>query len=185
MICYSVQVIDRVYNATFPIFHCICDKSEMQQIISPMGVIILLHVILHGGVIWIFQNGGWKFCMKSSIWFFTIILSFLEKKMFFRSVFKVSLFTSVVCYCQNGLRRKHGKCSLCNERWHFFMDQRLNHLVLLYKCNCIRIISLNTFNKNVGIIWHYCIISQIKLHGFWKRSALTIYEERRIEVYDK
>ena len=80
MICYSVQVIDRVYNATFPIFHCICDKSEMQQIISPMGVIILLHVILHGGVIWIFQNGGWKFCMKSSIWFFTIILSFLEKK---------------------------------------------------------------------------------------------------------
>ena len=100
-------------------------------------------------------------------------------------VINVLLFTSAVCYCQNGLRRKHGKCSLCNERWHFFMDQRLNHLVLLYKCNCIRIISLNTFNKNVGIIWHYCIISQIKLHGFWKRSALTIYEERRIEVYDK
>jgi hypothetical protein len=71
-------------------------------------------------------------------------------------------------------RRKHRKCSLCNEWWHFFMNQRLNHLVLLYKkCNCIRIMSLNTYNKKVDIIWHYCIISQIKLHGFWKRSALT------------
>ena len=105
-----------------------------------------------------------------------------KKKIFFqnsrfpiRSVFviNVSLITSVVCYCQNGLRRKHGKCSLCNKWWHSFMNQRLNHLVLLYKkCNCI-IMSLNTYNKNVDIIWHYCIISQIKLHGFWKRSALT------------
>ena len=110
-------------------------------------------------------------------------MSFFGKKMSFfrnsrfpvRSVFviNVSLFTSVVCYCQNGLRRKRGKCSLCNEWWHFFMNQRLNHLVLLYKCNCIRIISLNTYNKNVDIIWHYYIISQIKLHGFWIRSALT------------
>ena len=83
-----------------------------------------------------------------------------------RSVFviNVSLFTSVVCYCQNGLRRKHGKCSLCNEWWHSFMHQRLNHLVLYKKCNCIRIMSLNTYNKHVDIIWHYCIISQIKLH---------------------
>jgi len=31
--------------------------------------------------------------------------------------------------------------------------------------------SLNTYNKNVDI--NYCIISQITLHGFWKRSALT------------
>jgi len=76
--------------------------------------------------------------------------------------------------CQNGLQRKHGKCSLCNEWWHSFMNQRLNHLVLLYKkCNCRRIMSLNTYNKNVDIIWHYCILSQIKPHGFWKRSALT------------
>jgi hypothetical protein len=53
------------------------------------------------------------------------------------------------------------------------MNQRLNHLVLLYKkCNCI-IMSLNTYDKNVDIIWHCCIISQIKLNGFWKRSALT------------
>ena len=90
-----------------------------------------------------------------------------------RSVFviNVSLFTSVVCYCQNRLRRKHGKCSLCNKWRHFFMNQRLNHLVLLYeKCNCIRII---TYNKNVDMIWHYCIISQLKLHSFLKRSALT------------
>ena len=93
-----------------------------------------------------------------------------------RSVFviNVSLFTSVVCFCQNGLRKKHGKCSLCNEWWHSFMNQRLNHLVLLYKkCNCIRIMSLNTYNKNVDILWQHCIISQIKLHCFWKRPALT------------
>ena len=103
-----------------------------------------------------------------------------KKKMFQNSrfpiwsvfVINVSLITSVVCYCQNGLRRKHGKCSLCNKWWHSFMNQRLNHLVLHEKCNCIRIMSLNTYNKNVDIIWHYCIISQIKLHGFWKWSAV-------------
>ena len=82
-------------------------------------------------------------------------------------VINILLFTSVVCYCQNG------KCSLCNKWWHSFMNQRLNHLVLLYKFNSIRIMFLNTYNKNVDIIWHYCIISHIKLHGFWKRSALT------------
>ena len=61
------------------------------------------------------------------------------------------MFTSVVWYCQTRLRRKHGKCSLCNDWWHSFMNQRLNHLVLLYKmCNCI-IMSLNTYNKNVDI----------------------------------
>ena len=41
------------------------------------------------GVIWIFQKGGRKFCMKSSILFFTIILSFLEKKFFQNSRFPV------------------------------------------------------------------------------------------------
>ena len=66
--------------------------------------------------------------------------------------------TSVVCYCQNGLWRKHWKCSLCNEWWHSFMNQRWNHLVLLYKFNSIRIMFLNTYNKNVDIIWHYCIM---------------------------
>ena len=51
---------------------------------------------------------------------------------------------------------------------------RMNQLVLLYeKCNSIRIMSINTYNRNVDIIWHYCIISQITLHGFWKWSALT------------
>ena len=98
------------------------------------------------------------------------------------SLLIIVLFTSVVCYCQHGLRRKHGKCSLCNEWWHSFMNQRLNHLGLLYKkCNCIRIMSQNTCNKNVDIIWHYYIISQITLHVFWKRSdqlnlATTILE---------
>ena len=33
-----------------------------------------------GGVKWIFQNGVWKISVKSSIYFFTIILSFLGKK---------------------------------------------------------------------------------------------------------
>jgi hypothetical protein len=38
-----------------------------------------------------------------------------------------------------------------------FMNQILNHLVLLYKrCTRIRIMSLNTYNNNVDIIWHYC-----------------------------
>ena len=35
------------------------------------------------GVIWIFLNGHRKFCMKSSIELFTIILSFFEKKTYF------------------------------------------------------------------------------------------------------
>ena len=107
-----------------------------------------------------------------------------------RSVFviNVSLFTSVVCYCQNGLRRKRGKCSLCNEWWHFFMNQRLNHLVLLYKkCNCI-IMSLNTYNKNVDIIWHYCIINSYpksshmasendQLSHIWRKTHWSIYDK--------
>jgi hypothetical protein len=53
-------------------------------------------------------------------------------------------------------------CCISNLlQWHSLMNQRLNHIVLLYKkCNCIRImLSLNTYNKNVDIIWHYCIIS--------------------------
>jgi hypothetical protein len=51
----------------------------------------------------------------------------------------------------------------------FIIYFNMSFFVLLY----IRIMSLNTYNKNVDIIWHYCIISQIKLHGFWKRSAFT------------
>ena len=46
------------------------------------------------------------------------------------TLYYISVFTSVVCYCQNGLRRKHGKCSLCNEWWHSFMNQRLNHYTI-------------------------------------------------------
>jgi hypothetical protein len=110
--------------------------------------------------------------------FWQLFCLFWRKNIFFRNsrfsvrsvfVINVSFFTSVVGYWQNGLRRKHGKCSLCNNWWHSFMNQRLNHVVLLYKkCNCIRIMSLNTCNKNVDIIWnrhgHQC--SRI-----WKLSA--------------
>jgi hypothetical protein len=49
-------------------------------------------------------------------------------------------------------------------------ETKLNYLVLL--CNCIRIMSLNTYNKNVNIIWHYCIISHIK-PWFLKTIILT------------
>jgi hypothetical protein len=129
----------------------------MQQVVFLRGVITssILHVRCNnvwritweggGGAIWILQNGGRKCCVKTSIWFFTIILSFGKTKFFFRNscfpvrsvfVFNVSLFTSGVCGCQNGLRRKHGKWSLCKEWIHFFMNQKLNHLVLYKKCNC-------------------------------------------------
>jgi hypothetical protein len=103
------------------------------------------------------------------VFFWKIFFLFFRNSRFLvRSVvvINVSLFTSIFCYCQNGLLRIHGNCSLCNEWWHSFMNQILNHLVLLYKrCNRIRIMSLNTYNNNVDIIWHYCVISQINLHG--------------------
>ena len=116
---------------------------------------------------------------------FTIFGKFGKKKFsseihVFRS-YQFSLFTSVVCYYQNGLRRKHGKCSLI--WWNSFMNQSLNHLVLYEKCNCIRIMSLNTYNKNVDIIWHYCKTNPAP--WFLKTSSSHKYEERRIEVYDK
>ena len=60
---------------------------------------------------------------------FTIIMSFLEKKKIpeilsrfpLRSVFVACLFIFVVCYCQNGWRRKHGKLSLCNKWGHYWL----------------------------------------------------------------
>ena len=120
-----------------------------------------------------------------------IVVLFWEKKFFFWNsrfpvqsdfVINVSLFTSVVCYCQNGLQRKHGKCSLCNKWWHCFMNQRLNHLVLLYrKCNCIRIMSLNTHNENVDIIWHYCII----IWPYPKSSYMVSENGRLSEIWRK
>jgi hypothetical protein len=62
----------------------------MQQVMSSGGVITWS--VLHGGcnnvcritwgVIWIFQNGGWKFCIRSSIHFFHNYNVFLGEKMF-------------------------------------------------------------------------------------------------------
>jgi hypothetical protein len=67
----------------------------------------------------------WKFYENFQIlWNFWKFMKIWGEKNFFRNsnfpirsvfVINVSLFTSVVCYCQNGLRRKHGKCSLCNK----------------------------------------------------------------------
>ena len=50
--------------------------------------------------------------------FFGKTFFFLRNSCFpVRSVFviNVSLLTPGVCYSQNGIRRNHGKCSLCNE----------------------------------------------------------------------
>ena len=67
---------------------------------------------------------------------------------------------------------RHGPCVLKQPWWwHSSMNQRLNHFVLLHKCNCIRIVSIDTYNKNVDIIWHYCHIPYSA--GFWRWSALT------------
>jgi hypothetical protein len=127
--------------------------------------------------------------------FHNYFVFFWKKKNFFRNsrflvrsvfVINVTLFTSVVCYCQNGLQRKDGKCSLCNEWWHSFMNQWFNHLVLLYKkCNCIRIMSLNTYNKKRR--YHMTLLHHIPNQATWFLKTISShkYEERRIEVYDK
>ena len=116
----------------------------------------------------------------------------LQKKIFFRNsrfliqsvfVINVSLFKSVVCYNQNGLRKKHGKCSLIYKWWYSFMNQSLNHLVLYEKCNFIRSKYIYC-NKNVDIIWHYCIrypksrsmVSEIdQLSQIWRKTHWGIW----------
>jgi hypothetical protein len=60
--------------------------------------------------------------------FLTIILSFLEKTIFpVRSVFVIilSLFTSVICYCQHGLRRKHGKCTIMQRMMKLLYEPKI------------------------------------------------------------
>ena len=128
----------------------------MQQVVFLRGVITssILHVRCNN--VWriTWEGGGcnmdfpkWRpEILRENEYLVCLILSFGKTKFFFRNscfpvrsvfVFNVSLFTSGVCCCQNGLRRKHGKWSLCKEWWHSFMNQKLNHLVLLYtKCNC-------------------------------------------------
>ena len=47
---------------------------------------------------------------------------------------------------------------------------------------------LNTYNKNVDIIWQYCIISNIKISKAMvsENDQLSqIFKEKHIEVYDK
>jgi hypothetical protein len=88
-----------------------------------------------------FSELFWGFSWKKNLNFWNFLNIFksyeiFEKNNFFPNsrypvlsvfVINVSLFTSVVCVCncQNGLRRKHGKCLLCNKGWHSFMNQRL------------------------------------------------------------
>ena len=114
----------------------------MQQVISPRGVItwsvlhecVIMCAVLHeegvgvgAGVQYgFFKMADGNFAWNRVISFSQLFCLFWKKKFFrnsrfpVRSVFviNVSLFTFVVCYCQNGLRGKHGKCSLCNEWWH-------------------------------------------------------------------
>ena len=136
------------------------------------------------GVIWIFQNGGQNFCMRWSIKVFTITMSsffFLiswNSRFPVRSVFifNVSLFTSVICYCHNGWRRKHGKCSLCNEWWHCWLH-RSNKKQKHKKENWVQSEinqELLPFIHNISISHNINIASYPTLsYGFWKRSALT------------
>ena len=129
----------------------------MQQVISHRDIItwsvlhgsVIMYAVLHGGCNMDFSK--WRaeilheIDYKMYLVFHTYFVFFGKKNsseihIFVRSVFviNVSLFSFIVCFCQNGLLRKHGKCSLCNEWWHSFINQRLNHLVLLYKkYNCL------------------------------------------------
>ena len=61
-------------------------------------------------------------------------------------------------------------------------------LVLFYeKCNCIRIMSLNTYDKNVDTLYNMTLLHHIPNHATWFLKTIRShkYEERRIEVYDK
>ena len=82
----------------------------------------------------------------------------------FRSVFiiSVSLFTSVVCYVKMDNEENTENARYATNDDTPLWTKRLNHLVLLYKCICVKIMSLNTCNKNVDMIWQYCIIFHIK-----------------------
>jgi hypothetical protein len=105
----------------------------MQQVISPRGEITWS--IFHCGcnnVCRITWGWGWYGFSKwrpeilneiEYLVFHNYFVFFGKTNFFFRNscfpvrsvfVINVSLFTSGVCFCQNGLRRKHGKCSLCN-----------------------------------------------------------------------
>jgi hypothetical protein len=111
--------------------------------LQPIGM-LLAHFV--NGTMCFIQNKWWQcLCFLYTILNHIFFLSKIAKK----------------CFCM--ISSVYFKQIFFSKR-----KKRLNHLVLLYKkCNCIRIMSLNTYNKNIDIIWHYCIISHIKLHGFW------------------
>jgi hypothetical protein len=122
--------------------------------------------------------------MGGAIWIFrTIILSFLEKKMFRSKQFSLLMYRCLLPLSVT-VKMDYEK-NMENVRYATNDDTPLwlNHLVLLYKeFNCIRIMSLNTYNKNVDIIWHYCIISQInymvsendQLSQIWRQTHWSI-----------
>ena len=61
-------------------------------------------------------------------------------------------------------------------------------LVLFYeKCNCIRIMSLNTYDKNVDTLYNMTLLHHIPNYATWFLKTIRShkYEERGIEVYDK
>ena len=72
------------------------------------------------------------------------------------------MFTSVVCYC-HWYRRKHGKCSLCNESWHCWLHKSKEKQK--HKCANWILSEINEelLRIHLYIIWHYYIISHIKL----------------------
>jgi hypothetical protein len=79
-------------------------------------------------------------------------------------IINISLFTSVACYCQNGLRRKHGKCSLCNEWWHSFMNHVIwkmsyhNLLIIYFNASFFMFVITDRFQKPCSLIWDMIIL---------------------------
>jgi hypothetical protein len=65
------------------------------------------------------------------------------------------------------------------------MNQALNHRVLLDKCNCTRIMSINTYNKSVYnmILLHHIPYQAIVSENI--QLSQMKYQERHIDVYDK
>ena len=119
---------------------CICDKSEMKQVISPRGVI------------WIFQNGGnfaWNrvfsfsqlFCLFWEIKKLSSEIHVFRSDQFSLLMYRCLLPLSVTVKMDYEENMENARCA--TNWWHSFMNQRLNYLVLLYKkciilCCCIK-----------------------------------------------
>jgi hypothetical protein len=101
-----------------------------------------------------------------------------------RSVFviNVSLFTSVVCYCQNGKGGKHGKCSLCNEWWHCWLDSLIKWKTET-QIGKLRMISIQPIITSLPFIHNMTVLHHIpyqaitdQLSQIWRKTHWSIWE---------